>query len=410
MSALRLTYQLLWGRARRLQGVRLQLHDTGSEPGQALAELPALLHAVATRWPCGTALVLGSPSAALTAALLRELPAKSARLEWPDSLLQSDPTAQRSLLAARQRGLRLVWHGAPGQAPKPAQLALFDRCLMCPNPTQALHALHAARHPEDAQLRASALAWCAPGQWVEGVANRHLASHCLDQAGAGALLGWPAEDVLLSLRPTQRQPARSVVQDVLRTLAGEPSLDAVEQGMAQDPLLVWRFLRYVNSASVSVNRDVDALRPAIMVLGMSRLREWLRELLPLAQSDPNLAPVRASAVLRAQLMVALLQSGPAEALSRELLLCGLLSSLDNWLGEALPGALATVPLPERIRSALLQRSGAYWPYLQAALAMESTTPDPDHEPILQAPSLLCALVDALQAWQEQVEPALPLAA
>jgi c-di-GMP-related signal transduction protein len=86
-------------------------------------------------------------------------------------------------------------------------------------------------------------------------------------------------------------------------------------------------------------------------------------------------------VLRARIMAELLDAGEGDALKRELYLCGLLSQIDLLLAEPLVSAFKGIPLPARVTAALLGRDGPYWPYLELATALESTSG--------QSPRTLC---------------------
>jgi c-di-GMP-related signal transduction protein len=153
----------------------------------------------------------------------------------------------------------------------------------------------------------------------------------------------------------------------------------VEQQLGQDPVLVYRFLRYVNSAGLGFDRAIDSLRQGLMVLGLSRTASWLRELVPQASQDQDLEPIRQGLALRARFMALLLDAGESDALRRELSLCGLLSHIDWLVGESMASALRAIPLPTRVTEALLSQEGPYWPFLAMATALENPYPTPPED-------------------------------
>jgi c-di-GMP-related signal transduction protein len=108
-----------------------------------------------------------------------------------------------------------------------------------------------------------------------------------------------------------------------------------------------------------------------MVMGYSKLRSWLMELIPHASTDPNLEPILWSMVLRARIMERLADAGAEDELRREVFLCGILSQLDLLLGEPLGAAIHRLPLPGRIASAVVGQTGPYAPWLEVATALES---------------------------------------
>jgi EAL and modified HD-GYP domain-containing signal transduction protein len=110
------------------------------------------------------------------------------------------------------------------------------------------------------------------------------------------------------------------------------------------------------------------------MMGYGSIKRWLSDQLPHASTEPNLQPVRESMVMRARLTALLLDPGVENELRREIYLCGLLSQLDELLGEA-PGHH---PAPHPAVGTHLRRQrcwhGPYAPSLQMARALEPTTP------------------------------------
>jgi c-di-GMP-related signal transduction protein len=213
-----------------------------------------------------------------------------------------------------------------------------------------------------------------PHQIVDSVPSQVLAKHCLDEQGASAVIGWPMEDVLYACQQTRIQPSLSRLRSVLHGIEADASMDLVEAQLGQDPVLAYRFLRYVNSAGVGLDRVIDSLRQGLMVLGLSRTASWLREVAPLASQDADLEPIRQGLALRARFMALLLDAGEGDALRRELSLCGLLSHIDWLMGESMTSVLRAIPLPTRLAEALLSQEGPYWPFLAMARALENPYP------------------------------------
>jgi c-di-GMP-related signal transduction protein len=209
------------------------------------------------------------------------------------------------------------------------------------------------------------------GKIYADIASRPLAEHCLDEQAANALLDWPTEDVLHAYRQSGIQPDQQAMRDLLKAIDSDASMDDIEYWLGQDPVLVYRFLRYANSAALGLSREIDALRQGLMVLGLSHTKKWLLDLFPHAAHDLNLQPVRKRMVLRAQFMADLLDAGESVALRRELYLSGLLCQIDQLVAEPLAGVLSSIPLPCRVKDAIAGKTGPYWPILEVAMAIES---------------------------------------
>ena len=363
-----LGYQLLWNARRQPEQVWLSLEPHAGR----LVNTGHVLGNLSTQWSDPhIGLTLSTRSAALLTDLLDLTPPTLARIEVADNLL-SDPAIGQRVLRARRRGLQLVWHGEPGTKPESAHAHNFAQTLLSLSADDALQSLRLMRAQSKAGAQTSHPAThFAPGTLLEGVANAGLLDYFLNQPGITGLMGWPSEEVLFGGGKTRAQPSGQALQSVIALIQSDAAMEDVARALSQEPLLVYRFLRYANSAGLGLNREITALRHGLMVLGLGRLKTWLQEQLPQASKDLNLQPIATLMVVRARLMTELLDTGAASALQHELALCGLLSQMDLLTGEPLQQALQPIPLPERVSAALLGHSGPYWPYLDVASAFET---------------------------------------
>jgi c-di-GMP phosphodiesterase len=387
-----LGYQLLWNQLRQPAAVRLHVDADADVPVDA----QHLLAALRELWPeQAPVLLLAIHSPALLNDVLEHGSASDPWVLVPDAWLGDPALAQRAH-QAHLRDLKLVWQGEPGQRPGPAIDACFYKHSINLTADEALLGLRVSLqkhrdHEDSAPLKSPVVA----GQIYEAVASRALAEHCLDQQGAWALAGWPVEDVLHGYRQELIQPGQTAIVRLVEAIDADASLDSIELILSEEPVLAYRFLRYVNSAGLGLRSEVESIRRGLMVLGYAVLKAWLLEQLPHAASDLNLQPLRTSLVTRAHLMERLLDAGEEDNLRREVYLCGLLSQIDVLLGEPLATALERLPLSERLNAALLQHSGPYAPYLEIAAALES--------PDTRATHTLC---NAHQIGLEEVNRAL----
>jgi len=360
-----LAYQLLWNAQRRPAGVQLRIAPHASTNVEA-RHLLGSLHELWRAKPAP--LLLTTASMPLLANLLEQPPLPTLQLVVSEAQLQDPAIAQR-VVRAGQRGVPLVWQGEPGTRFKAAFAPSFAQSILSLDTDQALLSLRIAKRSKGSSQSDPASPVLA-GQIYEGVANRMLAEHCLNQQGAAALLGWPVDDVLYGYRQIRIQPGHAAITRLVKAIESDAPMEQIEQLLGQDALLAYRFLRYVNSAGVGLCREIDALRQGLMVLGIARVKAWALEQLPRASSDRNLYPLRTSMALRAGIMAAMMDAGEGAALTRELYLCGLLSQIDLLLAEPLGEAFNGIPLPARIKAALLGQDGPYWPYLAITKAVE----------------------------------------
>jgi EAL and modified HD-GYP domain-containing signal transduction protein len=372
LNGVSISYQLLWNQLRQLGGVHLSLGTDDLHPVDA----PHLLTALHALWSeQAPKLVLSTPSNQLLSDLLAQPPVGS-----PWVLVQaaqlSDPAMTRRVQQAYQRGLKLVWRGEPGSRPSATLAPCFTHTLITLTAQEALAGLRVSLHRHngiDTHLKNPVSSPVLAGQIYESLPSRALAEHCLDEQGAWGLAGWPAEDVLHGYRHRRIQPGHSAVVALIEALDADESVEHIEQLISEEPILLYRFFRYVNSAGLGLRTEIESIRQGLLVLGFSLIRTWLLEQLPHASSDLNLQPVRTAMVLRARLMAQLVDAGDSDELRREVAMCGLFSQIDLMLAEPMSTALARVQLPERITAAIVGHTGPYLPYLEIAAALESAT-------------------------------------
>ena len=358
LGSLILGYRPLWGRGRSLCGIELCISEADSNIAVDAAHLLRTLQEI---WePQSPPLLLAPQTRQLLCDLLEHAPPETPWIEVPDDWLGDSSVYQR-VLEAQRRGLKLVWRGDVGRLPDASLARCFDNSLLSVPPQAAIQALKAS--PGASPILA--------GQMYEGIASRALMEHCLDEQNAHALIGWPTEDVLYSLRLQTPQPSHTVIYRLMKAIEAEQSLEAFEDILSEDPLLAYRFMVYTNSASLGLRTGIDSLRRGLVMMGYSSIKRWLSDQLPHASTEASLHPVRLASVLRAQLTEHLLESGVQNDLRREVYLCGLFSQLDDLMREPLGTILRRIPLSERIYDATVLHTGPSAPSLQMACALEN---------------------------------------
>lgn len=365
-----LGYEPIWNRLRRCCGMRLFVDANRA----SAVDAKHLLAALAELWPdAAPRLMLQVRSQALLADLLEHAPANGIQIEVGSPWLEDALLAGR-VRKAHQRGVQLVWSGDPGESPTPDVAPWFCNTLRMLTVQEALGALRASlRQHQEAGMGATP-AGASPvvtHSYYQGLASQALVEHALDHQGITGAAGWPTEEILHGYRFQQIQPDRQRLGALLKAIEADESMETLEHRLGNDPLLAYRFLRYANSAHLGSKTEVDTIRQGLMVMGYTKLKNWLLEQLPHASSDANLAPIRASMVWRARIMEQLSDAGVENSLRREVFLCGIFSQLDLLLGEPLGSALHRLPLPGRIASAIIGQSGPYAPWLEVASALES---------------------------------------
>lgn len=357
LDSMALGYQPVWNRARQLAAVRLRVQVT--QPDAVDAE--HLLRVLGNDWPAAApVLIVSCESPELLRQALHCVAARNTWLEVPGSWFEM-PETLAHLSVARRAGHQLLRQADLADVRGEVIAPLDARSLLRLQPEDALDAL---RHSAPgASARAGVL---IPGQIYAGVADRHLATLCLDEAGAWGLLGWPDDDVLHAHRHQPLTCSAAVIQQILQAMQDECSLDQLERLVRQDPVLVFRLLALLNSAAYGLKREIQSLRHAIMLLGFGSLGRWLGEQIAGADRDPDLHPVRYAMVMRSRLAQHLLESGAEDDLRAEVYTTALFAQLDTLMHQPLTALINKLPLSERLFDAVLRGTGPYHPLLDVA--------------------------------------------
>ncbi|PLX47991.1 MAG: signal protein [Desulfobulbaceae bacterium] len=136
----------------------------------------------------------------------------------------------------------------------------------------------------------------------------------------------------------------------------------------QDPKLSFKLLRFINSAAIGLQRQINSIREAVVYVGLHRLRLWAT-LFIMAGLNPAAREVISTGLVRAQLchlVTEELQSGEPESSYS----VGLLSVLDAILNVPMKEVVKDLPFPAEMIDALVYRNGTYGANLKLAMAME----------------------------------------
>ncbi|MGZ5202120.1 MAG: EAL and HDOD domain-containing protein [Telluria sp.] len=165
-------------------------------------------------------------------------------------------------------------------------------------------------------------------------------------------------------------PAQAIILQLMQMVQANEDLPKLEAALKRDPALIYKLLRFINSAGFGAGREVQSLRQAISLMGYAPLYRWLTLLLATA-SESGYSPVlMETAVVRARLCELLGQKFLARGEGENLFVAGMFSLLDRLLGLPMKEVLETVQLPEEVVRALITRDGMYGPYLALAEACE----------------------------------------
>jgi len=341
-----LGYAPVIDRQRAVAGTRLTLVPLRADARVDQAELLAVLNAT---WPKGGTVISAQGEALLTA-LLAQPPAEPAQIEVP-AFIAADPAHADAIAALKKAGHSGLLKGLPN-APLPAAVAaVFKQVAL------------------------------EPGQSAPpGVALVHAGVRGADaidasfKAGAANVIGWPMDgsyEAPAGAPRTEIAADLQVIMELMSRVDEGEDVERLEQTLKRDPSLAFKLLRYMNSAAFGLPVEVSSFRHAIMLLGYARLKRWLALLLTTASKDHSMRPIMFGAVRRGLLMEELAASIEDREQRDEMFICGLFSLLDHMLKQPFEKLLTSIPVPERVRQALVDGNGPFLPYLQLVQAIES---------------------------------------
>ncbi|MCY4756200.1 EAL and HDOD domain-containing protein [Pelomonas aquatica] len=341
-----LGYAPVIDRQRAIACTRLTLIPLRADAKVDQADLLAALAAV---WPQGGEL-LNPQGEALLGALLNEPPAQPVQIEVP-AFIAADAAHAPALAALKAAGHTGVLKGLP-QSPLPADVAKVFRQVVL-EPGQAAPAGVPTMHA--------------------GVRGAEAINASFG-AGVNAVIGWPMDG------PYEAAPGAGkaeiatdlqVIMELMSRLDQGEDVERLEQSLKRDPSLAFKLLRYLNSAAFGLPVEVSSFRHAIMLLGYARMKRWLALLLTTASKDHSMRPIMYGALRRGLLMEEFAQSMSEREQRDEMFICGLFSLLDHMLRQPFEKLLQSIPVPERVRQALVEDSGPYQPYLALLRAIEA---------------------------------------
>lgn len=164
-------------------------------------------------------------------------------------------------------------------------------------------------------------------------------------------------------RPSNMSATMSLMSEMQRP---DIDINRVEELVGTDPSLAYRLLAVVNSSAFGLDRRVDSLRHAIVLLGVNQVRH-LATLIALSASKDSNDELVVIGATRARLASSIV----APDLRNGAFTVGLLSVTDSLYQTPMDELLDDLPVSEDIRAALLEGTGPYGPALDAVRACET---------------------------------------
>jgi EAL and modified HD-GYP domain-containing signal transduction protein len=361
LSRVALGYSPFIDRNRTVTATRLTVFPL---PGQGNPEAAQLLHAVGGVWPAdGGRVSLNVASESLLQDLIAAQPSPNVMVEVP-AFMASDPANTAGLEALKANGNKLILKGRPTVELPREVLPCFEYSLIELSDDRRL------ARPDVPEGVARSIPVIQAG--VSTVAQMES---CF-QRGVVAVLGWPIDDLLVRTDQKGRSSGKgdmAVIVELIQRLDNGEAIEKLETTLKRDPSLAFKLMRYINSPGFGLNVEISSFRHAIMMLGYARLKRWLALLLATASQEINLKPVMFAAVRRGLFMEELVRSNGDEEMRNEMFICGVFSLLDRMFGQPFEELMDSIPVPERVYQALVEKTGPYFPYFNVVRAAESSS-------------------------------------
>lgn len=149
-------------------------------------------------------------------------------------------------------------------------------------------------------------------------------------------------------------PNKLVFLRLLREVnSPEPNIIRIEETLKHEPALVYKLLRYVNSAAFGWKQPIGSIKHALALLGTEQIHKWIGLLALSALTERTPAPLAPAAIVRARFCELIAIAAGLQSRGPELFLLGMLSLFDAILRRPMEEIIEQVELNEDVRCALL---------------------------------------------------------
>jgi len=143
----------------------------------------------------------------------------------------------------------------------------------------------------------------------------------------------------------------------------------INEIVKQDVSLSYRLLKYINSAAFGMQRQIESIEQALVLLGLSNAQRWLSLLSLASLGEAKPLELMRTALYRGHLLESIAKSLKEESTGDDFLL-GMFSVLDALLDQPMQEAINDMALPTPVREALLSDKADMSYKLEVAYALE----------------------------------------
>ena len=160
-----------------------------------------------------------------------------------------------------------------------------------------------------------------------------------------------------------------VVLDIFKKLENPDfDFDDLEKAIAQDAVLTYKLLRYVNSAAFSQRKEIESIREAIALVGGDTIKKWVILILMTQLTEGKPQALLVTALVRARMCELVAEAEGKN--NQQMFMIGLLSLLDALMDMEMIDLLDELTLSAPIKYALLDYEGINGETLKNVIAYE----------------------------------------
>ena len=203
----------------------------------------------------------------------------------------------------------------------------------------------------------------------------------------------------------QRAPANRInIVNLLAQLQDKNvHIEKLEELISQDLALSYRLLKYINSAAFAIQREVDSIHHAIVMLGLNTIRS-LANLMLMSKIDDKPQDLLVMAIIRAH-MCEELGKHLDPKLKDTFFTAGLFSVIDALMDDSMENVISQLPLSPILKDALLKNEGIVGEALKCCIAFERADWSNVHVKGLDETLIQKAYFDAV-TWSNDALPLL----
>ncbi len=171
---------------------------------------------------------------------------------------------------------------------------------------------------------------------------------------------------------TREIPGNKIIQLQLLNAVAAPELDfnPIEELLKQDPSLLYRLLRYLNSPVLGLRSEIHSVRQALSLLGEREFRRWVSVFSVITLSSGKPPELIRTALTRAYFCEEFSRHVALQDKSSGLFLMGLLSVADALLDKPMNDVLKLLPVTTEIKTALCGGQNSFREVYELLLAFE----------------------------------------